>query len=130
MFTLFTRDPPGVAALVQLEHVHGLGVGGAGQEGAARGEGQREDGGRALDAAPQLVQLRPVPGPIRAQYRGSPPIPAHLVSNTLMTVPLVLAVATLVLVRDSWSAASWPSCAGITTRHASVSASNTCHRGQ
>ena len=50
-----------------------------------------------------------------------------LVSNTLMTVPLRLAVAILVLVLENCIAASWPSCAGMTTLQERLSASNTCN---
>ena len=47
--------------LVQLEDVDRLRVGGARQEGSTGREGEREDGGRPLEAPPQLVQLGAVP---------------------------------------------------------------------
>ena len=52
---------PRVAPLVQLEHVHGLSVRGARQEGATRGEREREDAGCALETSPELVELAAVP---------------------------------------------------------------------
>jgi len=60
--------------------------------------------------------------PLLSSYSLDP----SLVSNTLMTVPFNEAVAILVFVRENCRAASWPSCAGMTTRHDRVSASNTC----
>ena len=41
--------------------MHCLSVGGAGQEGAAGGEGEGEDGGRPLESSPQLIQLCSIP---------------------------------------------------------------------
>ena len=40
--------------------MNGLSVAAAGEEGPAGGEGEGEDGGRSLQSAAQLVQLRSV----------------------------------------------------------------------
>jgi len=48
------------ATFVQPEDMNGLSVAAAGEEGPAGGEGEGEDGGRSLQSAAQLVQLRSV----------------------------------------------------------------------
>ena len=58
--------------LDEPEDMNGLSVAAAGEEGPAGGEGEGEDGGRSLQSASQLVQLRSVvarENPVRGKYK-------------------------------------------------------------